>query len=251
MISCEPSLDEFTLVSWNIRGAGRPDLDDLASVITNAGADVVVLQEAWRSQAKHLAIAAGLAHAFWSFKHKPYGPLLPSRAEGMAILSRLPLGDTDSYVLNPEARAWSHRRRIMQRAHIAALGVTVVNVHLASHGDGPARLEQAGRVVERTPIEYSVVAGDFNAVDEADLFAIFAGIGLRDAWTDASTDARTEGAGFTNPAGAVRQRLDRVLVGSGVAATSVAVPDDGSEWSQRSDHLPVTARLRVDRRSVD
>lgn len=229
----------WTLLSWNIRGSARPDLDDLATVLRSYEPDVVVLQEAWRSQAKRLAAAAGLRHAFWSFKHKPYGPLLPSRAEGMAILSRHPLDDTDSTVLNPDARSWTHRRRIMQSAFIEALGVTVVNVHLASHGDGAARLAQAGRVVGHTPTENAVVAGDFNAVDEPDLFAIFSGIGLRDAWTN--------GAGFTNPAGAARQRLDRVLVGLGVAATSVIVPVDGPEWAQRSDHLPVIARLQLDR----
>jgi endonuclease/exonuclease/phosphatase family metal-dependent hydrolase len=73
-------------------------------------------------------------------------------------------------------------------------------------------------------------------VDEPDVFAVFTAIGLRDAWP--------RGPGFTNPTGAIRQRLDRVLLGAALSAEAIQVPVDGPEWVRRSDHLPVIATIR-------
>ena len=227
----------WTLLTWNIRGAARPDLVDLAAVIGDYEPDVVLLQEVWRRQALRIAHAAGFAHSFWTFKHSPFGPVLPIRAEGMAILSRSPLEETSSEVLTPAARSWTHRRRIVQYAQVPSLGVWVANVHLASHAEVDDRTSQAGIVATQlrsTPGPW-VVAGDFNAADEPAVWKPFADIGVTDAWAG--------GAGFTNPSGAVRQRLDRVLVGAGLVARSVEVPDDGPAWVHRSDHLPVIARI--------
>ena len=228
----------WTLLTWNIRGSAQPDLGDLASVVSGYSPDVVLLQETWRSQADGLAEMTGLAHRLWSFKHKPYGPLLPRRAEGMAILSRTTLTGQSIHVLTPGTGSWTHRRRIMQYARIPDLDLTVVNVHLASHASAKARIEQAERVVAHLGEDRHrcVVAGDFNAVDEPAVFAQFTAIGLDDAWKG--------DAGFTNPAGAVRQRLDRVLLAGGLYAESVDVPPDSPEWVRRSDHLPVVVRIR-------
>src|SRR5205085_1528617 len=81
-----------------------------------------------------LAGTAGCADVFWSCKHRPFGPLLPSRAEGLAILSRHPLDDATVDVLPPRTLPWTYRRRIVQYARIPKLGVVVANVHLASDG---------------------------------------------------------------------------------------------------------------------
>ena len=227
----------WTLLTWNIRGSARPDLADLAEVIGGYAPDVVLLQEVWRPQASRIARAAGFAHSFWSFKHSPFGPVLPMRAEGMAILSRTALEETSSEVLTPAVRSWTHRRRIVQYAQIPSLGVWVANVHLASHAGADDRVNQAEVVASHVGAASGpwVVAGDFNAVDEPAVWQPFAHIGVTDAWAG--------GTGFTNPSGAVRQRLDRVLVGAGLVARSVEVPDDGPAWVHRSDHLPVIARI--------
>ena len=228
----------WTLLTWNIRGSAQPDLVDLASIISGFAPDVVLLQETWRSQSERLGAMTGLAHRLWSVKHKPYGPLLPRRAEGMAILSRTALTGQSVHVLTPGMGSWTHRRRIMQYARIPDLDVVVVNVHLASHARATARIEQAERVVAQLGEDRHrcVVAGDFNAGDEPAVFAPFAAIGLDDAWTGET--------GFTSLAGAGRQRLDRVLLAGGLHAESVDVPPDSPEWVRRSDHLPVVVRIR-------
>ena len=227
----------WTLLTWNIRGAARPNLPDLAEAIGGYGPDVVLLQEVWRSQAVRIARAIGFADSFWSTKHSPFGPLLPTRAEGMAILSKIPLDETSSEVLTSSVRSWSHRRRIVQYAQMPSLGVWVANVHLASHAEADARRNQAAMVATQLGATTGpwVVAGDFNAADEPAVWKPFADIGVTDAWSG--------GPGFTNPTGAVRQRLDRVLLGAGLVALSVDVPADGPGWVRRSDHLPVIARI--------
>ena len=155
----------------------------------------------------------------------------------MAILSRTALEETSSEVLTPAVRSWTHRRRIVQYAQIPSLGIWVANVHLASHAEGAARTNQAAMVAMQLGSETGrwVVAGDFNAVDEPALWLPFADVGITDAWIG--------GAGFTNPSGAVRQRLDRVLLGADLVAVSLDVPADGPAWARRSDHLPVIARI--------
>jgi endonuclease/exonuclease/phosphatase family metal-dependent hydrolase len=245
---------EATLLTWNIRGFLRPDLRDLAFVIRSEGARIVLLQEVQQRQARVLGDALSM-HVFWSFKHSPLGPLGKRWAEGLAILCSDPLANTHEAVLTPSERMWSYKRRVVQYAHIPSLALGVCNIHLASHRDHSARIDQANGVLSmlstRSSAPNSVVAGDFNASQELDLYAKFEANGFRDAWikacdptpAGANPTRPTNPAGHTNPAGSASQRIDRILISPGLAVEAVRVPTDGPSWAKRSDHLPVTARL--------
>jgi endonuclease/exonuclease/phosphatase family metal-dependent hydrolase len=241
---------ELRVMTWNLRGAGRPDLDEVAGRILAAHPDVVGIQEVRRGQAAKLASRLRWHH-HWALKHFSYGPLT-WLAEGMAVLSPHPLPLHTRTVLNPSTRPWSYRRRIMQRAVLGGpLGpISIVNAHLASHQSSGERAQQAEVVAgevrrHRDDNVITLVIGDLNAADEPATLAPLEAAGLADAWC-ISEDATTRtSSGFTNPAARPQQRLDYVLVPDTLSVDGVDVPAGGDEWHRLSDHLPVIARLRV------
>jgi endonuclease/exonuclease/phosphatase family metal-dependent hydrolase len=95
-----------------------------------------------------------------------------------------------------------------------------------------------------------VVCGDFNTPAGGVVHAsLLERGGLRDAWTEAAKDGSTgpelasyAGWGDPEPGG---ERIDWVLLGGPVDVESISldVHRDGDRWP--SDHLPLTARLKV------
>jgi endonuclease/exonuclease/phosphatase family metal-dependent hydrolase len=245
-------MSELRVMTWNLRGAARPDLDDVAGRILAARPDVIGIQEIRRGQAAWLASRLRWHH-HWALKHLAYGPFM-WWAEGMAVLSPHPLPFHARTVLNPAAFPWSYRRRIMQRILLdAPFGpLTIVNAHLASH-QAPLERQQQSVVVadevrrqqEADPSTIAVVIGDLNAADEPLTLAPLQGVGLRDAWHLSEDGPSRASPGFTNPASRPNQRLDYVFVPDALSVDGVDVPSGGDAWSRLSDHLPVTARLRV------
>ena len=248
------------LATWNVRGFARPNIDDLGVVLNAEPSAIIVVQELQRSQAKHLARVLGMEH-YWSFKHSPLGPLLPRFAEGLATFSTEPLRRTETLDITPKARAFSHRRRIAQFTYLDHLETDVVNIHLASHDDSSARLEQLHSVLEQLQTRGAtrcIFAGDFNAAHEPSLYALMTTGGFADAWVQQEGGSNpadsqlanpegpfprqwpmaSSGDGFTNPAGSTRSRLDRIFV-RGFNAVSASVPLDNPSWAKLSDHLPV------------
>jgi len=237
------------VTTWNVHGAGRPDLAALARVVFDAGADVVALQEVRRSQAEQLADLLGISQWRWQFKHRPFGPMLGGLSEGLALLSRFPAVAESSAVLTPDVAMRSFRRRVVHDLVVTtgAGPMRVVNTHLSSDHDGD-RANQTTRLVDflggssaGVTIERTVLAGDLNTVDDDEVMGELTRAGLADAWTA----SRAHGEGSTNPADAPHQRIDHVLVGSRLAVASVDVPPGGTTWARLSDHLPVTVTIAL------
>jgi endonuclease/exonuclease/phosphatase family metal-dependent hydrolase len=241
---------ELRVMTWNVRGARRPDLDELAGRILAAHPDVVGIQEIRRHQASTLA-ARLRWHHHWALKHYGYGPLV-WLAEGMAVLSPYPLPTHTRVVLNPSSRPWSHHRRIMELTRMEHPDgeMCIVNAHLASHQAPAERVRQAAAVAdvvrrenhERLP---TLIIGDLNAPDEPATLEPLVALGLRDAWCVSEDGPTRSASGFTNPSERPSQRIDYVLVPSEMSVDGVDVPTGGPEWASLSDHLPVVARLRV------
>ncbi len=230
----------ITALTWNIRGFSRPNLSDLAHVIDSHAVDIATIQEIQHWQARRLGNELGM-HLFWSFKHAPLGPLLRSFGEGLAILSKHPLTDTKTTNLTPNIHSFNYKRRISQYARISDLSLGVTNVHLASHLDAHARLQQAQTLLDQPEAAASkriLLAGDFNANDEPDLYARFTSRGYTDV-AEHSVDGSRNLPRSTSPAGNVRQRIDRIFVSSDLQILSSTTPEDGPNWAKRSDHLPV------------
>lgn len=257
------------LATWNIRGFARPDFNDLAKVLNDQPLALIVAQELQRSQAKRLATLLGMHH-LWSLKHSPLGPLVRF-AEGLALFSVDPLNGFETLNLTPKVGGFSHRRRIAQFAYLDRHDADVVNIHLASHTDSPARIEQLRVVLDRVHFRGAnrcIMAGDFNGGNEPLLYNLLEQAGFSDAWlTQANTDTTNQteyekfdasnqtrfastGNGFTNPTESATSRLDRIFV-RGFMVRSATIPIDDKHWPKRSDHLPVFARLQQERASFE
>ncbi len=230
---------EWSVMTWNVRGAGRPDLDDVADVIRGAGLDVVVLQEIRRAQAAGLASRLGMRFT-WARKHWPWTPLLWRLAEGMAIMTPHALDAAGHTEISDSASSWTFRRRIAQWALVGRADTSayrVYNLHLSPGAMSTERRAEALRVAEivaeHGDAPPAVVAGDFN--DDADGSVIYALPGVEHAIPAP-----------TNPAGDPTQTLDHVLLPGDATQVAVSVPGGGPEWARRSDHLPVTVRFTLD-----
>ncbi|MEP1125569.1 MAG: endonuclease/exonuclease/phosphatase family protein [Ilumatobacter sp.] len=230
---------EWTVVTWNIQGTKRTDLDRLVEVISPQAPDVVVLQEVRRPQAEHLGARLAMTHC-WNEKHHPFRPFLPGRAEGAAILTPHSLSAAGHAVVSDESSPRSYRRRILQWATVTrddASGYRIYNAHLSPHDLAAERVREADRIARIVELHGesppAVVAGDLNDWGEPAVIAALPGI-------------EALAAPLSNPAGSPTQALDHVLVPPGATEVSASAPSGGSDWAELSDHLPVTVRFTLD-----
>lgn len=227
------------VVTWNLQGRRRPDLDEVARHVLNVRADLALLQEVQRGQARELAATLGWC-VEWRFKHWP----VLARPEGLAVLSREPVAGATTVVLAHRWRWWSWRRRIAIAATVGGLGV--VDTHLGAGVDDEERVRHATVSAAAVPDPVGFLAGDLNAAPGSDVLHSLAAAGLRDAWAE----TRPGEAGPTNwPPGPrdrpPTQRLDYVLVGEALRVLDASLPDEPSRFAALSDHLPLA--VTVDR----
>ena len=236
-------------MTWNLQGSQRPNIDRVADKIQQFQPDIIAIQEIQKHQARALARRLGWSHV-WAFKHNGYGPLLPRRAEGMAIMSRLPLSNTGETTLTSAYGRFTYRRRIAMWADINlnAQAITLVNTHLASDAVGDEGSNQARTL--RTLIDgrqqqqqqHVLIAGDFNDHQRPDIVNILNAEHNQDAWTNSMSRSRN---GLTNPTKTPYQRLDHILVPRTFTIEHVEVPDTNVDWATLSDHLPVIATINL------
>src|SRR3954469_16173259 len=97
----------WRVLTWNILGSHRPNLDVLAEVIVGYSPDVIALQEIRRRQAKVLARRLDWRFV-WTRKHYPLSPLVWWRAEGLAIAGGGATGRSGDRDAAPDRRAGQH-----------------------------------------------------------------------------------------------------------------------------------------------
>ena len=228
----------WAVTTWNVHGAEEPDVGTLAAAIRVESPDVVVLQEIRQAQARELA--GGLAKRYsWAFKHNPYTRLVPSRAEGLAIMTSHLLDAAGHTEISDGRSRRSWRRRIAQWALVGRSDgglVRIYNLHLSPHDDAASRRAEAVRVrdlVTEHGIEPpAVVAGDFNDADDPHVIFALAGV-------EHVVPANS------SPADAPSQLLDHVLLPAEATGVSATVPAGGDDWASLSDQLPVTLRFTI------
>jgi endonuclease/exonuclease/phosphatase family metal-dependent hydrolase len=250
-----------TVVTWNLKGSGNPDVGAIVDRLRATGADVVALQEVQWHQARAIARALEARSLHWGFKHWP----VRTWPEGMAVIGVTRPATARTRALSHRWRLWSWRRRIQQVATLqrddrttattattavtdAAPGsgtdrdaATLVNVHLTPHGQVELRAIEIATVLavvaDRTgPV---VVCGDLNERPGGDVHARLEAATMRDAWALVHDDQsapspgspRPPDRGATNWRGwtpgtdrAPAQRLDYVYVSPSVGVRDARVP---------------------------
>ena len=229
----------WRVLTWNILGSRRPNLNVITQVIVGYAPDVVALQEVQHRQARGLARRLGW-RVLWTRKHYPYSPLVWWRAEGLALLSPNVFSEMISASISPGVSTWTYRHRAVMAATVTRDGdaLRIANTHLASH-DPDERIAQARRVATRVGTRRpAVVVGDLNAdLDagrEVEIMREFGSLGLIDPGGDDS-----------NPSIAPRQRLDYILIPESATVNTQLTPEGGEPWHQLSDHLPVLTEFSI------
>ncbi len=264
-----PSLEtRLRVVTWNLWGRGGPweaRLDAIAATLRAAQPDVLALQEVWqegdRNQAALLASGLGFHHVFHG------RPTAGGVSVGNAILTRWPIAHSE-YSALPAPPDLEELRTVV-RAHVAGPRgpFDVYCTHLNWKFDqSHVRQEQVRAValfVAAAPDHDvpPIVAGDFNAVPDADEIRMVTGrttvpvpgLAFHDAWEVAGDGG--PGHTWLNANPWARQdlepdrRIDYVFVGfprRGGAGhvTSCRLVGEQVDGLYPSDHLGVLAELR-------
>ena len=238
-----------TIATWNLQGSKGLDVDAVAGLLAAACADVVVLQEVQRRQARQLGDRLQMsAGARWVFKHWP----VVSRAEGLAVFTPHRLVASRSVVVRRRPW-WSWKRRVIVVARIGLPDgeIEVVDVHLSPHDELDRRSREAQTVLSELSRSLpTFVVGDLNDSPGDGAHRTFTDAGLGDAWAVAAT--AEPGTGATNWTAGDRtgrrptQRIDFVFLPDGWSPRAVLVGDGAAieRFAELSDHLPVVVSAR-------
>ncbi len=238
----------LTVMTYNIHhGAGIDgvlDLERIAVLIENSGADVVGLQEVdrhwrarsnWADQPAWLANRLEMHYAYAvNLDRPPANPGEPRRQYGTAILSRYPIEDFTNTLLPLYPRG-EQRGLAVATIKVRGADLRFANTHLTSHNNAE-RLAQTQKVVELlgTSKVPTLLVGDLNATPDAPEIKTLTAV-LADTWTKVGV-----GPGDTSGAANPIERIDFQLHSPQLTPTSATVPA-----TVASDHLPVIASFML------
>jgi endonuclease/exonuclease/phosphatase family metal-dependent hydrolase len=232
------------VLSYNIHhGAGmdgKLDLERIARVIQDTGADLVALQEVDKGVKRTDGIDEPAVLAELTGMHAVFEKNIDFQGGeyGNAVLSRFPVEHYQNHHL---PQSIPGEQRGMLEVHITVGGRPIVffATHFDYHGDDGERLASAvmlkGLLVDK-PGQTAIVAGDLNALPDSNVIAL-----IREYLID-THDPET-GDGFTFPADKPDRRIDYILhnPGSGLRAVECRVIDE----PVASDHRPLLTVIEL------
>jgi endonuclease/exonuclease/phosphatase family metal-dependent hydrolase len=243
--------DVVRVMTYNIHSAyntaGRFDIEEIARVVEDSGAEIVGLQEIPRGRLiSGVTDELALLKARLGFEHAVFfGTTDPTW--GNAILSRHPIVTTDREPLPLVGTP-------MQRGYLGSLvqagdrTMLVISTHLQHINDRsvhdedpeadlyPVHREQIQTILQAWGgAEPAVLVGDFNARPGWSQIEDLLSAGWVDSWTTGGS-----GDGLTSPSADPRYRIDYVF-----HTPDLEVVDAGVIQSEASDHLPVVVDVRI------
>jgi endonuclease/exonuclease/phosphatase family metal-dependent hydrolase len=234
----------LTVMTYNIHhGAGVDgvlDLERIAGLIEQSGADVVGLQEVdrhwsersnWVDQPAWFANRLGMHYAYAAnLDLPPLNAGEPRRQYGTAILSKYPIQEFKNTFL-PRYPTGEQRGLAVATIIVNGAELRFANTHL-THNNNAERLEQAQKVVELLGKSHppTLLVGDLNATADAPEIKTLTAV-YEDTWEEVGV-----GPGYTIEADNPTKRIDYQLHSSRLRPTKAAVP-----VTPASDHLPVVA----------
>lgn len=246
-----PGDGQVTVMVFNIHAgkdaAGSGNLDAVATLARDVGADVVLLQEVDRltkrsgnvDQIKVLADQTGFAFAFGrslDYDGGQYGIATLAREGVQAYYIReLPVRPTQT------RSGGSHEPRaaLVAMARTPLGSLITLNTHLDASREETYRLQEVTHVLEAIrrsadtgmPI---VAGGDFNAEPGGEVHKRLLAAGLRDSWLECGA-----GDGLTYPADKPVKRIDYLFLTGSLRCRSARVID-----TRISDHRPLLVTVR-------
>jgi len=267
----------LTLNIWQEQGAWERRLELLCERLATLRVDVVCLQEvrdkpgAVPNQAETIARSLGVDWV-WMFAA---GQTWDGGDEGVALLSRYPLEQREVQLLpsrETNRRVCLAARVRPESAPASGAGVWVATTHLAYRvADGELRERQVLALDAfvgglREPGDSAIIAGDFNAIPEADELRFLRGLttlhGRRSYWQDAYACCHPGAAGPTwctsNPYTEQLswfpgdRRLDYVFLSpqtregrSRVVSAEIVLDEPAADGTYVSDHFGVLVDVDV------
>jgi endonuclease/exonuclease/phosphatase (EEP) superfamily protein YafD len=223
------------LLTYNVN-YGIPGDEETVAAIRDARADLALLQEtndAWE-RALRPALSRELPHMV--FKHRV-------GAGGMAVLSRLPLVETE--FLPPTGDGWFPAARVVVQTPFGRLQALSVHLHppvseggsfISGHFTTPSvRVGEIETFFARLePALPTLIAGDFNEEEDGRVMKFLAGKGMLSALQRFAPDQPTWR--WDTAVGTLHRQLDHVVYDPRLEVVSAEIRVAG-----RSDHLPVIA----------
>ncbi len=201
---------ELTVATYNIKACtGGDQLEAVAKVITESGADIVALQEvdSYAKRSGKIEQIAELSKRTLPYYHFFKAMDFQGGAYGLGILSRYPLENCQTTELKIEK---DMEPRILASATVTVQGIplTIRNTHL-SFEDKETRLLQAKSINDMIDASANeILMGDFNP-DGFDNFAAFTNLTPLVTAENPLQTYRGEDEAFTS--------LDNILVTSAIA----------------------------------
>jgi endonuclease/exonuclease/phosphatase family metal-dependent hydrolase len=232
----QPSGEPVKIMAYNIHSGfnaiGLQDLEGIAQVIEQSGADVVALQEVSRvrlmdggaDMPEWLSIRLGMPYVFQGTEEPHWGN---------AILSRYPILETGWGDL-PRAGKLIGRGYLWVRVDTGGpVPLLVIDTHLHHLGpDSDARVEQVPPLLAFWNDQpAAIILGDLNAEPGSPEMDMLAAAGLVDAWSLAG-----QGDGYTYSSLQPVKRIDWIWHSPDLTPVDIEVIQ-----TTASDHMPVLA----------
>lgn len=222
--------------------SGEDNLDRVAALIRETGADLVLLQEVDRGTRRSGGVDQLAALERRTGLRGVFGRTLDYQGGeyGVAVLSRWPVARDTLIGLpvepEPTRAGGSHEPRGVLRVRVKAPAgpVELLDTHLDASADDGYRLQEVRTVLEvADKLERwgagVLVGGDFNAEPGSAPIDRMAAAGWTDAWR-----ACGRADGRTYPAAEPTKRIDYLFLGSGLTCHAAEVLG-----SRASDHRPL------------
>ena len=220
--------------------AGRLDLESVASVIEESGAEIVALQEVSRGSLHTGSVDAASWLAQRLQMEMTFGPTTGGYPWGNAVLSRYPFGTIRNVPLPPpDLRQTRAYIEVDLEVEGKTLHLLATHLHHVTSEPGPrqrqvqALLDAWNRSENRS--ESTVLAGDLNATPGQPEIQLLAEGGLVNV-----TAQLAAGPVHTFAADAPRRQIDYIWLSPDLEPEAFDIP-----LTTASDHLPLVVTVRL------
>jgi len=230
-----PGDTEITAVSYNVKSLVKTSAGAVASVLANAGADVVLLQEMKNAAVGNqpAAIAGILGMHYYFAQNVSYGG---HGGYGTAVLSRFPIVSAENTHL-PRPGGTQQRGLAHVVIDVDGKEVSIYNTHLQNRSES-ARMMQIRRIAQIVSLDDrpQIFGGDMNAHYGSPVMGVARTV-FTDTWATVGS-----GGGLTHPSTHPRGRIDYLMhANEGITPVSSDVLP-----ARLSDHLAVRARYVIE-----